>query len=138
MDYSRITKALHLFTTTGLVLGPLYVVSLQTTKILPTLAGIFRGTFRELDVFGDARTVEKYLGVPYAETPSRFQKPIIKAPLPPDYVYDATKYKPSCTQQEIQLGGARKPGLTLETSEDCLFLNIYISLQYRMSLQVFQ
>ena len=80
---------------------------------------------RELDVFGETKNMEKYLGVPYAEAPKRFQKSVVKAPMAMDDVYDATDYKPSCSQLEVPLRGGRKPGVSIEESENCLYLNIH-------------
>ena len=102
------------------------VASHETTEVLKTRAGSFKGTVRTLDVFGETMEVERYFGLPYAETPLRFQRPVIKAPMDPNTVYDSTKFKPSCSQLEIPFSGDRKPGLKWpKTSEDCLFLNIY-------------
>ena len=98
--------------------------SLEETKITSTRAGTFKGIVRELDVFGETKKVEKYLGIPYAESPLRFRKSVIKAPMSPDLVYDATTYRPACPQLEMPLGGVRRPGILVERSEDCLFLNI--------------
>ena len=95
-----------------------------------TKAGVFKGLIRDLDVYGKAKQVGKYLGIPYAEAPvgdRRFRKPVLKAPM--TSVYDATKYGASCMQLEINLGhtgGKRNPDAILEKfSEDCLFLNIH-------------
>ena len=101
----------------------------ESTKIISTRAGTFKGIVRELDVFGETRKVEKYLGIPYAESPKRFRKSIIKATMSSSSVYDATRFKPSCSQLDLTLGGTRKPGQSIETSEDCLFLNIFKPLQ---------
>ena len=99
------------------------VASQDTTKTISTRAGIYKGLLRELNVFGKTKTVEKYLGIPYAESPRRFRKSVIKVPLSRDTVYDATRYRASCSQLAIPL--ANKPGLNMQTSEDCLFLNIF-------------
>ena len=96
----------------------------ENTKVIATRAGTFKGVVRELDVFGNRRKVEKILGVPYAETPRRFRKSVIRAPMTKDSVYDATKFRAACPQLDIPLGGVRQPGIRVERSEDCLFLNI--------------
>ena len=80
---------------------------------------------RQLDVFGETKTVEKFLGIRYTEPVQRFRKPVIKEPLPPDTVYDATGYRASCQQLELPWGPGRKPGNSIEISEDCLYLNVY-------------
>ena len=123
MELSIEAKSLCVFAT--LMLGRFCVSSQDTTKVLTTRAGQFKGSLRELNVFGETKTVEKYLGVPYAEPPKRFQRPVVKAPMAMDDVYDATDYKPSCSQLGIPLNGVRKPGLSVEVSESCLYLNIY-------------
>ena len=103
-----------------------YGNSHEATKLLPTRAGQFKGSVREFNVFSEVKIVERYLGLPYAETPGRFQRPVLKAPMQTNSVYDATKFRPSCSQIEVPLFGARKPEMMMtETSEDCLFLNIY-------------
>ena len=69
-----------------------------------TKAGVFKGLIRDLDVYGKAKQVGKFLGIPYAESPvgnRRFQKPVLKAPM--TSIYDATKYGASCLQLEINL-----------------------------------
>ena len=61
--------------------------------------------------------VHQFLGVPYAEPPLnelRFRKPV---PVPPwSNTLDATEFGDQCPQ----------PGRGRGTSEDCLFLNIYV------------
>ena len=98
----------------------------EKTKVLQTRAGRFIGSVRTLEVSGKTMEVERYLGVPYAETPKRFQRARVKAAMDHEIIYDATKFRASCSQQEIPLRGERKPDLNWpKTSEDCLFLNIY-------------
>ena len=102
------------------------VSSLDKTKLLPTRAGLFEGSVRNLDVFGETKSVERYLGLPFAESPRRFQKSVVKAPLGADSIYNATQFRPACSQLDLPLYGPRKPVEThMETSEDCLYLNIY-------------
>ena len=95
----------------------------EESKIISTRIGSFKGSVRRLDVFGESRLVERYLGIPYAETPKRFQKPVLKSPMAPG-VYDATYLRPSCPQMNVQLGGIRNPSVHEEFAEDCLFINI--------------
>lgn len=78
--------------------------------------GIAKGT--KLTFLG--KTVEVYLGIPFAEPPIgdlRFQKP--KPAQPWNGILDATHPKSSCIQPPL-------PMFTVaETSEDCLFLNVW-------------
>ena len=92
--------------------------------MLKTEAGTFKGTVRQVDAFGETKNVERFLGIRYAEPVQRFRKPVIKEPLPFDTVYDATEYRASCQQLDLPWGPGRRPGNTVEVSEDCLFLNI--------------
>ena len=107
-------------------IGSLFIDCNKRTDVLQACAGSFIGTVRTLDVFGETMQVERYFGIPYAETPERFKKPQVKAAMDHNTIYDATKFKPSCSQLDIPFFGERKPGLKgPEQSEDCLFLNIY-------------
>ena len=114
-----------LFVLSALTKGWNCVSFADAPKVLTTRAGVYKGTVRELDVFGETKTVEKYLGVPYAEPAERFQRSVVKAPMEMDAVYDATEYKPSCSQLDVPLYGGRKPDMNMETSENCLYLNIH-------------
>ena len=96
----------------------------ENIKVISTRMGDFKGLIRRLDVFGETKEVEKYLGIPYAEPTKRFQKPVLKNPIKSNAVYDATYYRHTCPQMEIPLGGIRRPDLKIETAEDCLFINI--------------
>ena len=95
----------------------------EETIIVPTRIGSFKGSVRRLDVFGESKLVERYLGIPYAERPKRFQKPVLKSTMTSG-VYDATYFRPSCPQMNVQLGGIRKPGVNAKYAEGCLFINI--------------
>ena len=111
---------------TFVAIGIMFVDCHKRTDVLQARAGSFIGTVRTLDVFGETIKVERYFGIPYAVTPERFQKPQVKAAMDHNTIYDATKFKPSCSQLRIPLFGQRKRGLNWpEMSEDCLFLNIY-------------
>ena len=123
--YTRQTtswKNFIFFMVAGVILSS---CAFETTKQISVRAGRFNGIVRKLDVFGETKKVEKYLGIPYAETPKLFKKSVIKAPLPFDTVYDATRYGASCSQIGIPLGGVRNPNISVELSDDCLFLNMY-------------
>ena len=66
--------------------------------------------------------VKEFLGIPYAEPPvgnKRFRKPVSKAPFMSPF--SALNYGASCLQSEA--GGV---GKTLQLSEDCLFLNVFV------------
>ena len=93
------------------------------TKIVSTRMGSFQGSVRKLDAFRESKLVERYLGIPYAETPRRFQKAVLKSPMTTG-VYDATYFRPSCSQLDVPLGGIRNPNVYGEFAEDCLFINI--------------
>ena len=95
----------------------------EEIKVLSTRIGSFKGSVRRLDVFGESKLVERYLGIPYAETPKRFQKPVLRSQMTPG-VYDATYLRPSCPQMNVQFGGIRNPSVHKEFAEDCLFINI--------------
>ena len=122
---SRIQKMLRIVVSVYLILNCYVVCNSygEDTIIVTTQIGSFKGSVRRLDVFGESKLVERYLGIPYAETPKRFQKSVLKNTMTSG-VYDATYFRPSCPQMNVQLGGIRKPGINAEYAEDCLFINI--------------
>ena len=72
------------------------------------------------------RNVHQFFGVPYAEPPLnelRFRKPVPVQPW--SNTLDATEFASSCPQP----GGGRG------TSEDCLYLNIYVRANDSLSSQ---
>ncbi|XP_072488356.1 liver carboxylesterase 1-like [Notamacropus eugenii] len=80
------------------------------------------------------KSVNVFLGVPFAKAPLgplRFAPP--QPPEPWSYVKNATIYPPMCTQNPIgeefmsKLRGNLN-GISLKNSEDCLYLNIYTSV----------
>ena len=97
-------------------------VSRETTVETNTGTKII-GTTKEVNVFGESKFVDNYLGIPYAEPPVgnlRFRNAVpkrsLKTPL------DASKHGKPCYGMNMfpnwkELG---------ERSEDCLFLNIYV------------
>lgn len=101
--------------------------SILNAQRVTSEAGTFDGLIREIDVFGETRRLEKYLGIPYAEPPvgdRRFQKPELKAPL--ESPHDATQYGVACMQLNFPWGGFRNPKANIARfSEDCLYLNIH-------------
>ncbi|XP_045212410.2 carboxylesterase 5A-like [Mercenaria mercenaria] len=69
--------------------------------------------------------VDRYLGIPYAKPPTgelRFRKPEPFGPFPEPY--SATDFGPACPQAFILPHQPEE-----KTSEDCLFLNIYVPRQ---------
>ena len=126
VGFSRIRKMLRIVVCVVLLANS-YVAGNshgEDTKIISTRIGSFKGSVRRLDVFGESKLVERYLGIPFAETAKRFQKPILKSPMTSG-VYDATYFRPLCPQLNMQLGGIRNPNLEVYAStEDCLFINI--------------
>ena len=125
VGFSRIEKMLRIVVYVCL-LSKIYVVcnsNGEESKVLPTRIGSFQGSVRRLDVFGESKLVEKYIGVPYADIPERFQKAVLKSPMTSG-VYNATYFRPSCPQMYVSLGGIRNPSVHEEFAEDCLFINI--------------
>jgi para-nitrobenzyl esterase len=92
--------------------------ALAQTVVAP--AGTIQGTTVGL--------VEKFLGIPYAEPPVRWQRSVAKAPSPT--TIDATAAKPACTQllgataQDCRDTSGQTTG-TLVGSEDCLTLSVW-------------
>ena len=77
-----------------------------------------------LRIKGTNRVVQKFLGIPYAESPTgsnRFRKPIPKAVF--KTAFDATKYGPAC--YPIEFSSIFNQSATVTYGEDCLRLNIF-------------
>ena len=76
-------------------------------------------------------TVNRFLGVPFAAPPVRFEPPM--SPEPWSEPYDATEYKPACIQEftypeasrEATIAWFDTPPPPAGESEDCLNLNVY-------------
>ncbi|XP_045187078.2 bile salt-activated lipase-like [Mercenaria mercenaria] len=101
-----------------------FTAAMETVTV-ETKVGEIKGYARTIEPFGKPLRVRQFLGIPYAEPPVgalRFQKPVMKRRM--DGVYDATNYKPACSQLYIDLLGKRKNG-SMQYSNDCLVLNIY-------------
>ncbi|KFP70258.1 Fatty acyl-CoA hydrolase precursor, medium chain, partial [Acanthisitta chloris] len=109
-----------------------------------TKYGRVRGYQFEVDAA--QKTVNVFLGLPFAKPPVgslRFSAP--QPPKPWKGVRDATSYPPMCLQDKVQgqyfsdLITNRKEKVSLETSEDCLYLNVYtpISTETQQKLPVF-
>ncbi|KIW42608.1 uncharacterized protein PV06_06140 [Exophiala oligosperma] len=81
---------------------------------------------------GATVTVDKYLGIPFAASPTRFA-PAVK-PTPWKSPYRATKYGPACIQQfnypeasrNLTMSWFNTPPPPAGESEDCLNLNVYV------------
>lgn len=81
---------------------------------------------------GATVTVEKYLGIPFAASPTRFAPPV--KPTSWQSPYQATNYGPACIQQFSYPEAARNASIAwFDTppppageSEDCLNLNVYV------------
>ena len=85
-------------------------------------AGTFNGYLETVDK-DNKLIVAKFLGIPYAEPPigeRRFAKPVSKAPL--DTAYDALYFSPACKYGK----NIKALGFPKRTSEDCLYLNVYV------------
>ena len=90
--------------------------------VAETELGRIIGKFHNVTVFGDTFTVERFLGIPYAEPPIgelRFQKPTPKRPFSEPYY--ATEFGNICYQMFAWPFVKRD----LPASEDCLLLNIF-------------
>lgn len=111
----------------------LCVLSLATANNGPTAytrLGQIEGSVRRVG----HKTVEQFLGIPYAEPPVahlRFKKP---SPLTQRYKkpLDATKFSASCRHPEykhlwplLELQNLEEVGSNPKFSEDCLYLNIW-------------
>ncbi|NXS61696.1 SASB hydrolase, partial [Brachypteracias leptosomus] len=109
-----------------------------------TKYGRVQGYQFKVDAAG--RSVNVFLALPFAKPPVgplRFSEP--QPPEPWKGVRDATSYPPMCLQDKVQ-GQLLSDGITnrkekiiLQTSEDCLYLNVYtpISQEKEGKLPVF-
>jgi para-nitrobenzyl esterase len=91
--------------------GPLFAIA---DPVVVTQDGGVRGVERS--------QVNEFLGIPYAAPPVgdlRWRPPQVHAPWP--VVLDATKFRDHCAQSPHATG-------TPSTSEDCLFLNVYVPI----------
>ncbi|XP_043840656.1 liver carboxylesterase 1-like isoform X2 [Dromiciops gliroides] len=114
-----------------------------STPIVDTQYGKVQGKYMSLKGFNKA--VQVFLGVPFAKAPLgslRFTPP--QPPEPWDYVKITTTYPPMCIQDKDEgqlfsnLFTNRNEKISLEMSEDCLYLNIYspADLTKKMKLPV--
>ncbi|CAL1543196.1 unnamed protein product [Lymnaea stagnalis] len=82
--------------------------------------------------------VERYMGVPYAKPPTgnlRFQMPF--PPEPWQGVRNATIQSCACVQSQLDQHYIRDhdPDFDGQTSEDCLYLNIYVPIRHERVLE---
>ena len=107
-----------------LLLGILcFVHGDENAPVVETKVGTIIGRYHHVEVFGKQLTVERYLGIPYAEPPVgdlRFRKPIpLKSFGSPFKAFD---YGNACYQMNIS-PIVRED---IPISEDCLVLNVYV------------
>lgn len=89
--------------------------------------GDITGEVEELTFDGKSLNVTKFLGIPFAEPPigsRRFAKPIRKSSLIGNFV--AKTMTSTCIQNSAFLSGSGTDPKTLNQSEDCLYLNVFI------------
>ncbi|XP_060073110.1 crystal protein-like [Ylistrum balloti] len=94
------------------------VSSSDTNVVIQTRLGKLKGVKTDTNL--------KFLGIPYAESPTgklRWADPVARSPWSPS-VYDATKTKPGCPQKGCF---DMNPAFVCptEVSEDCLYLNVF-------------
>ncbi|XP_052071189.1 carboxylesterase 5A-like [Mytilus californianus] len=92
---------------------------------LQTKLGKIKGLSNTLTIQGIQYNYSEFRKIPFAKPPVgnlRFEKPIKFGPW--DELHDATEFGPSCVQYLYPEMAAYLPNVN--TSEDCLFLNIYI------------
>ena len=111
-------------TQTHVLLSLLVLVHLSSADDAPSVQteiGTVIGSVVQLNVFDNPMKVERYLGIPYAEPPVgelRFRKSVRKQHLESPFL--AKKHGDTCLQIMTQFV------LGPTTSEDCLYLNLYV------------
>ena len=94
----------------------------QRETTIKTAAGTIIGYVKDVQVFGKPFQVARFLGIPYAESPTgelRFQKPVARRPFSTTLV--AKKHGLACLEQESDF----LEGKEIEKGENCLNLNVY-------------
>ena len=102
--------------------------------IVTTKVGTIIGTTKEVNAYGKQVTVNRFFGIPYAETPVdelRFKKPVPKKAFTSPF--KATQYGKVCLQVILFPLPDDKE---LEAGEDCLNLNIYVPAKKQEKLAV--
>ncbi|XP_025835617.1 carboxylesterase 1C [Agrilus planipennis] len=83
------------------------------------------------------KTILAFLGIPYAQPPLenlRFAPPVTNTLPSWDDIKNATQFAPACLQTEKDINKQDMPFLkiisnqTFETSEDCLYLNVFVPI----------
>ncbi|XP_071103214.1 fatty acyl-CoA hydrolase precursor, medium chain-like [Haliotis cracherodii] len=95
------------------------------TEIVQTKYGRYNGFIEEME----DGNITKFLGIPYAKPPTggrRFRAPEALAEQE-NITVDAVQFKPACPQNEAIFRNIYAPHLENKTtSEDCLYLNVYV------------
>ncbi|KAL4993501.1 Alpha/Beta hydrolase protein [Aspergillus recurvatus] len=91
-------------------------------------SGTIVGTTTKVEIPSDTATVNKYLGIPFANKPERFRLPEPVSPW--SEPFDASQYRPACYQAISETTQAYYDGvglgeLPVEENEDCLNLNVF-------------
>ena len=96
-------------------------VSGAIEKVVMTNVGKIAGYVHTIDIDGQQKVLTEFLGIPYAEDTSgknRFARPVPKAAF--NETFNAFTISPPCMQTSIV------NALTINMTEDCLMLNIYV------------
>lgn len=94
-------------------------------KLVKTNSGKIRGLLVPIN---SRSNIEQYIGIPYAEPPIgnlRFARPLLKRPWAPE-ILNAVHYGPACPQLLWFLRSYSFQDSFNNTSEDCLYLNVFV------------
>ena len=111
----------------ALILILINVCAVAEDVTVVTSLGDITGEVEELTFDGTSFNLTKFLGIPFAEPPTgvrRFNKPIKKNSLNGNFI--AKTMPPICIQNSAMLLQIGVDPNSLNQSEDCLYLNIYI------------
>ena len=104
-----------------------FVTSEGNEVEVTTRYGSIKGVIHRFsDIHKPIKTVNKFLGIPYAASPTgelRFKSPQKPTAWKP-YVYNASYFRSICIQ-DPEYNDFFWPNLSLPQSEDCLYLNVY-------------
>ena len=111
--------------------------ALDSTVEIETKQGILQGLTEVIpNAHGPIKAIHKFLGIPYAAPPIehlRFAPPQRYKGWKRDGLYKATRFKSICMQMihhyNVSIRQAWEEFSDTETSEDCLYLNIYTPAQ---------
>lgn len=90
-------------------------------RVINTRSGPIRG------ISVDAKNVEAFLGIPYAEPPvgdRRFAKSVPKSPW--TNTFDAEELPPACLQPGMEFTVRHLNQSSSRMDEDCLYLNVWV------------